>query len=596
MRLQFKNNFWGYFKFYYSVLGNRILINFLLCIMVSFIDGMGLAMFMPLLSAVDQEKTNSKESLGQLHFFTDVIENMGFSLNVTTVLATLILVFVIKGVLKYSQMNYQVGIRHLFMKRVRYKLVEDMQALSYQGFLKFDSGTIQNTLIAEVQRLFMTLNFYFTAAQTAVMLVTYIVLAFLANYQFAMLVAIGAGLTNFLYRKIYLLTKKVSRDLSKKGHDFNGLLIQAIHNFKYLRATNYFYKFQFKLKDVIDHTEALNKRMGRYSAVTTSLKEPMIVIVVTIVIYFQLTVMHASLSSILVSLLLFYRALSFLVAVQNHWQSFVQNIGAIHTVTEFTHKVEAMKESETGNIFTSIKSNIQLSDISFSYGSNKILDKINLDIPKNQTIAFIGESGSGKTTLANIISSLIQVQSGNVYIDNVELCKYNLATYREKIGYISQEAVIFTDDIYNNVTFWAERSEENVKRFWEVIEMAALTEFIKAQPLQENTKLGDNGVLVSGGQKQRISIARELYKKAEILILDEATSALDSETEKVIQKNIEQLHGQYTIIIIAHRLSTIKNVDVIYLLEKGKVAASGRFNEILEQSSKFRRMVELQEF
>ena len=171
----------------------------------------------------------------------------------------------------------------------------------------------------------------------------------------------------------------------------------------------------------------------------------------------------------------------------------------------------------------------------------------------------------------------------------------NLNSYRSKIGYISQEPVVFNDTIYNNITFWAEPTPSNMKRFWKTVELASLKDFIGELPKGESTELGDNGILISGGQKQRISIARELYKSTEILILDEATSALDSETERVIQDNIDKLHGQYTIVIIAHRLSTIKNADVIYLLEKGKVVAFGDFDEMLQRSDRFKRMVTLQE-
>ena len=124
--------------------------------------------------------------------------------------------------------------------------------------------------------------------------------------------------------------------------------------------------------------------------------------------------------------------------------------------------------------------------------------------------------------------------------------------------------------------------------------MASLKDFIENQPEKENTNLGDNGILVSGGQKQRISIARELFKNAELLILDEATSALDSETEKMIQENIEKLHGSYTMVLIAHRLSTIKEADIIYLLEDGKISASGSFYEMMDKSSRFKKMVSLQ--
>jgi len=126
--------------------------------------------------------------------------------------------------------------------------------------------------------------------------------------------------------------------------------------------------------------------------------------------------------------------------------------------------------------------------------------------------------------------------------------------------------------------------------------LASLSEYLQALPEKEKTLLGDNGILISGSQRQRISIARELYKNAEILIMDEATSALDDETEKIVQSNIEKLHGSYTIIIIAHRLSTIKNADTIYLLEKGRIAASGDFSNMLELSDSFKRIVLLQEF
>ncbi len=134
------------------------------------------------------------------------------------------------------------------------------------------------------------------------------------------------------------------------------------------------------------------------------------------------------------------------------------------------------------------------------------------------------------------------------------MAQYNLNTYRDKVGYISQEPVVFNDTIYNNITFWAEPTAENQKRFKDVLRMASLGSFVESLPEKEETRLGDNGILISGGQRQRISIARELYKNTEVLIFDEATSALDSETEKIIQENIEALRGNYTIVLIAHRL------------------------------------------
>ena len=166
-----------------------------------------------------------------------------------------------------------------------------------------------------------------------------------------------------------------------------------------------------------------------------------------------------------------------------------------------------------------------------------------------------------------------------------------LSQYHKKIGYITQESVIFNDTIFNNVTLWAEKNNVNLNRFEKAIKDASLTGFLKDTPGGKEILLGNNGVNLSGGQRQRISIARELFKDIEILILDEATSALDSETEKEIQKNIDALKGKYTVLIVAHRLSTIKNADIIYYLSKGNIVNSGSFEELKHKLKDFSNMV-----
>jgi subfamily B ATP-binding cassette protein MsbA len=595
MELKFKNNFFGYFSFYYSVLGNRLLLNMLLSVLISLLDGMGLAMFMPLLQAVGGGPTDvGEESMGHLHYLTDAIHGLGFELNLDTVLGVLVVVFTVKGILRFVQSSYQVRIRQVFLRTVRYRLVDGLQHLHYQGFLSMDSGRIQNSMTTEVNKLYQGMNYYFNAAQSSLMLSTYISLAFLANYQFALLVAIGAGASNFLYRRIYNSTKRISIQVSKKGDKFNSYLMQAIHNFKYLKSTNYFALFSARLKEVITSSEKLVRKTGMYSAITNSVKEPMIIIIIALVIEMQIRWMGANLSTILLSLLLFYRALTYLIVIQNQWQYFVQNIGSMDSVSSILHDMHTKREVMASQPFETIQKGVELRNIRFSYGEVHVLKDVSIRLNKNQTIALVGESGSGKTTLANILAGLLTPQ-GDVLMDGVPLRNYDVDSYRSKIGYIAQDPVIFNDDIYNNVTFWAEPTAENMQRFWEIIELTSLKDFLQSLPDKEKTNLGDNGLLISGGQKQRISIARELYKKAEILILDEATSALDSETEKIIQTNIEKLHGQYTIVIIAHRLSTIKNADTIYLLENGYLSDSGTFEAMLTTSAKFNRMVKLQE-
>lgn len=572
------------------------MVYFGLSVLVSLLDGLGLAMFIPLLEFVGNpdKNVNSKESLGQLHYIIDFVSSLGFELTVTTVLVMLIGLFSFKGVLRFIQINYYSKMRQFFFMKVRNELLRRLERLSYSGFLKLDAGKIQNTFTTEVGRLFNGMTGFFNTTQYFFMLLTYIILAFLANYQFAVLVLVGSFFSNLIYRKIYKRTKRASLDLTKRSVSASNYLLQAVHNFKYLKSTNSFSEYGRRLQNIIMKFERLNRNMGKLKAFATSIREPIIIAIVSVVIMVQINLMGTGLNTIILSLFLFYRALTFLGQIQNDWQIFIENIGGMYAISANAQLMADAEEKMGSTEFPGIKKHIQFRNVELSYDRIKALDKVNLRIPVNQTIALIGESGSGKTTIANVIAGLFNPDAGEVLVDDVPLSQYDLSSYRSRIGYISQESVIFNDNIFNNITFWAETSPENMARFHEVLERASLSEFVNSLPDKELTSLGDHGLLISGGQKQRISIARELYKNCEILILDEATSALDSETERIIQENIEKLHGSYTMVVIAHRLSTIKKADVIYLLEDGQVSASGTFHQMINSSSRFKKMVSLQ--
>src|SRR4051794_33851581 len=184
MQLKFKNNFPGYFQFYYNIVGKKLLLSIFLSILVTALDGVGLAMFMPLLQAVSGTENTTRQSMGHLHFITDAITTLGFPLTLNTVLVVLVILFSIKGVFKYLEQNYQAIVIQFFMKRVRIKLVRGLEKLSYRGFVKLDAGKIQNIFISEVMRMAQAARAYLSYSQSLFMLVTYVILALLANYEF----------------------------------------------------------------------------------------------------------------------------------------------------------------------------------------------------------------------------------------------------------------------------------------------------------------------------------------------------------------------------------------------------------------------------
>ena len=566
-----------------------------LSLAVSVLDGFGLTMFLPLLQMVSGDGTINAEQMGSLSFLVTGAERIGIPMNVVSVLLFMIVFFVFKALASYWRQLYAVVVQQSFIKDLRIRLLNSLNTMSFKSFIGSDTGQIQNTMSGEVSKVATGFTTYFATFQQVVMVFVYLGFAFFVDAQFALLVAIGGGLTNFLYRSIYSRTKGASRKLTGASNIYQGLIIQHISNFKYLRATGMVDIHAEKLRNNIKAIEKSRRKIGVLTSISNSSREPLLVIVVALVILIQIKVLGGEMGAILISLLFFYRALSALMGMQQSWNAFLSVSGSLENMQSFQKDLESVKD-KTGKLMCErFERNIECENISFSFGTTSILKNINLNIIKNQSVAFVGESGSGKTTLVNLIAGLLEPSQGDFLIDGQSITTLNKKSYQKHIGYITQEAVMFNDSIYNNVSFWAEKTPENIYRFEKAISQASLKEFLEDLPKGKETELGNNGINLSGGQRQRISIARELFKDIDILIMDEATSALDSETEKAIQESIESLKGQYTIIIVAHRLATIRNVDNVIFMHKGVIEKQGSFEELVESLPRFKKMVELQE-
>ncbi len=583
------------FSFFYARLGYRVFIRIMLSLGIGFMDGFGLAMFLPLLQMADPAQ-KAEHSMGNLDFLIKMLHNIGVSISLPNILMVICCFFLLKGAAMFINSFYEVSVRQLFILRIRMLLTRLFTRLAYKSFVNSDSGRIQNTLSGEVNKMSQAYAHYFNTIQQFVLVMIYMSFAFFVNSQFAILISAGGIVTNFLFRTIYKRTKQASRRLTSGNNQYQGLIIQYVANFKYLKASGSLTKFNTKLINTIHELEHNNKRIGRLNGIVTATREPLLILVVCAVIYLEVTLWNGTLSAILVSLLFFYRALSALVMMQSYYNNFLAVSGSMDNMTHFQEYLEANVGTDGKVRFSRFNDRIRIEHAGFNYGDRNIINDISLSISKNQTVAFVGESGSGKTTLVNLIAGLMPLDSGNIYVDDISISDLNKESFQQRIGYITQEPVIFNDTIFNNVTFWAEPDEANVKRFHAALEKAAIADFVDTLPEKEKTMLGNSGINLSGGQRQRFSIARELYKDIDILVLDEATSALDSETEKSIQENIDKLKGNYTLLIVAHRLSTIRNADVIVLLDKGAIKQTGSFSELFDQSEKFKRMVNLQEF
>ena len=293
-------------------------------------------------------------------------------------------------------------------------------------------------------------------------------------------------------------------------------------------------------------------------------------------------------------LVIFYSIINPAKDLSKATYSIRRGMASLERIDKILNTQSNIREIENPNKLTNFQSVIRYEDVSFSYHENRpVLQHINLDIHKGQTIALVGQSGSGKTTLADLLPRFYDPSVGRITIDGIDIRNVKTFNLRALMGNVNQEAILFNDTFYNNITFGVESATMEEVR--QAARIANADDFIMATPDQYQTTIGDRGSRLSGGQRQRISIARAILKNPPILILDEATSALDTESEKLVQEALENLMKDRTTIVVAHRLSTIRNADLICVLHEGQIVERGTHDQLLSLNGYYRRLIEMQQ-
>mgnify|MGYP001043075773 CR=1 FL=1 len=586
-----------YIKIYQIYLGYKMYIIYVLGIIASIFEGIGILMLLPLLKTIDNSNSSkiSEDFLSRNVY--DFINFIGFSNSILSILILIVVSFILKGIMTFFALGFNAYLVGQLLKKIKTNLFVLYTKMTSGYYYSKNTGDLINIINEQpIKSLeaFKQLNLLCANIFNTIIL---ILLAFIANTYFGFMAIISGIILVLVFLKMNSYVQKLSRINASESGNLNKWLIQTLHGFKYLASTSQISKVSKKIKSSISTLTSIQIKTGIASAFSQSIREPIAVVFIVIILFFQLYIYNLKLEPILVSLVLFYRALNSSLAVQSAFQAMFQHIGSMELVHKEFLELQNNQEVDGEVEIPTMTTGFTLSNICFKYqnSNDNILNNISLNIPATSSVAFVGESGSGKTSLIDVLTTLNKHNSGELLIDGLNSKTIRASSWRKQIGYVSQDGLIFDDTITNNITLWDESNlNNNLNALKEAATQANIIDFIETLPEGFETKLGDRGVLISGGQKQRILIARELYKKPNLLILDEATSALDSDSESKIQNSIDSLKGKITLVIIAHRLSTIKNVDCIYLLDKGEIVESGNYNQLINNNSFFSNFAKIQ--
>ncbi len=549
------------------------------------LETLGVSMILPVMSVVMEENAVQKHAYLQVicdlfHIAYDDTRTL-----MILVMVGLIVIFAVKNVFLFFQQKVQLKFVYTNQFATSRRMMINFMERPYEYYLNADTSVIQRSITSDVNNMYGLILSLLQLVSEGIVFVCLIAVSLVSDVMMSITVAL---LLVVVLAIIKWVLKPIMRKAGEENQDYySGLYkwidqsVMGIKEIKIANKENYFINEYAKCGE--GYVNAV-QRYNLYNATprllieTVALAGMIFYMMIQLLSGVQVTAILPQLTLLaLVAMRLIpcanrinnhLTSISyfepFFMGVSDNLQEEIRDESIDYNAASYQKKVEIQK--------LEIRHNIQLKDIVYKYPNTEtlIFDRANMEIPIGKSVGIVGTSGAGKTTIVDILLGLLQIQSGEILADGVEV-REHYQSFLKDIGYIPQTIFMIDSTIRKNVAFGVADEDIDDAKVWRALQEAQLDEFVRGLPDGLDTSIGERGIRISGGQRQRIGIARALFEDPEVLVLDEATSALDNETEAAIMESINMLHGKKTLIIIAHRLQTIEKCDMVYRVEKGQV-------------------------